>query len=381
MRVKLSTYLFLLHFVTLYAQTGITIYDSIVSNSIYRKFSLYIPTVYNSNNPVPLLFNLHGLGSNATQQQLYGNFMPIADTANFLIVHPEGTAPLGNQYFNAGFTPLGANDVLFMSDLIDSLKLIYTINEDRIYSCGMSNGGIMSYYLACLSANRFTAIASVTGSMLHSWFNVSPNRPVPIMQIHGTNDATVPYAGDASLVHIDSVIKKWVTHNQCNPVPTTYSVPDIDPSDGATAIQYQFTGGTNNAEVELFKVINGAHTWPGAPIAINVTCMDFSASVEIWRFFSKYNKSLITRLSTYTSPNAEVTVFPNPVMNEVFIKHGYNGEPNVNLVNQLGENIKTETIIHPDGIIVNMNLVPPGIYYLKLSDEFNNLSVHKLIKR
>jgi polyhydroxybutyrate depolymerase len=371
--------LFVLTGFFIFAQSGITISDSIISNSVYRKFRLYIPSSYTSSASVPLLFNLHGLGSNASQQQLYGNFMPIADTANFIIVHPEGTAPFGSQYFNAGFG-FGANDVLFMSDLIDSLKLIYNINENRVYSCGMSNGGIMSYYLACLSPNRFTAIASVTGSMLNSWFNLDPSRPFPVMQIHGTNDATVPYNGDATFAHIDSVVKKWALHNQCNMSPVTYSVPDIVPGDGATALHYRYSGGTNNADVELYKIMNGAHTWPGAPVAINVTCMDFNASVEIWRFFNKYNKNLLTNLKNNFADLASVKLFPNPAQNEVYLKHNFQKRLEVQLVNQTGQIIQTESTVHMEGTILHIASLAPGVYYAKLFDGNKLISVSKLIK-
>jgi polyhydroxybutyrate depolymerase len=363
----------------IFAQNGTTISDSILSNSIYRKFRLYVPASYSNTSSVPLLFNLHGLGSNASQQQLYGNFMPIADTAKFIIVHPEGTSPFGSQYFNAGFG-FGANDVLFMSDLIDSLKLQYNIDENRIYSCGMSNGGIMSYYLACLSPNRFAAIASVTGTMLNPWFSLAPNRPFPVMQIHGTNDATVPYNGDATFAHIDSVVKKWATHNQCNLTPITYSVPDIAPSDGATAIQYRYTGGINNADVELYKIANGAHTWPGAPVAINVTCMDFNASYEIWRFFSKYSKNMLTSVKQNQSPNTSIDIFPNPVLNEAFIKHYFKGDLEVKLINQTGQVIPVKYHTHKEGIVISMESIAPGIYFLQLISESKILSVKKLIK-
>jgi polyhydroxybutyrate depolymerase len=361
------------------AQSGTTIIDSILSNSIYRKFRLYVPASYTSSSAVPLLFNLHGLGSNASQQQLYGNFMPIADTAKFLIVHPEGTAPFGSQYFNAGFG-FGANDVLFMSDLIDSLKSIYNIDEERVYSCGMSNGGIMSYYLACMSPNRFTAIASVTGTMLNPWFSLAPGRPFPVMEIHGINDATVPYNGDATFAHIDSVVKKWAVHNQCNLTPLTYSVPDVVPGDGATAVNYRYTGGVNNADVELYKVLNGAHTWPGAPVAINVTCMDFNASAEIWRFFSKYRKNLLTNVTTHRQDAVQMTVFPNPAAEEVFVKCTKGLNPDIRITDVNGQQLKTDYIKHSEGFLISLHQIPEGFYFINISKDGKILGTKKLIK-
>lgn len=359
------------------AQTGVTISDSIKSNNIYRKVRLYVPAIYNNSQAVPLLFNLHGYTSNAMQQQFYGNFMPIADTANFIMVLPEGTAPLGNQYFNAGFGP-GANDLLYMSDLIDSLKLTYNIDNNRIYSCGMSNGGIMSYYLACNSSNRFAAAASVTGSMLNSWFTSAPNRPFPVMEIHGTNDATVPYNGDATFSHIDSVIKKWAKHNNCNLSPITTSVANINTTDGATAINYRYTGGNNGAEVELYKVLNGAHTWPGASFVIGTTCMDFNASVEIWRFFRKYKLNQLTTGLKEEKADHSVTLFPNPAQNEIHFNSLKENITQIEIYDILGNKILSRAN-ETKQMTINLSELQNGVYFIHAYSNNYLLGIEKFV--
>lgn len=360
------------------AQTGITISDSIKSNFIFRKYRLYVPNSYNGTTPVPLLFNLHGYTSNASQQQLYGNFMPIADTANFIMVLPEGTAPAGNQYFNAGFGP-GANDLLFMNDLIDSLKLTYNIDNNSIYSCGMSNGGIMSYYLACYASNRFAAIASVTGSMLNGWFNVSPNRPVPVMEIHGTNDATVPYNGDATFSNTDSVVKKWAKHNNCSLTPITTSVVNSVTTDGATAVNYRYTGGTNGADVELYKVMNGAHTWPGAPIALGVTCMDFNASKEIWRFFRKYKLNMLTSVNE-VNEIASINLYPNPAQNELMISLHDTNNIELRILDITGKRTDVTYFKHSSALFIDISKLEPGIYFVQFEKNKQVVGVKKFVK-
>ncbi|MDZ4663602.1 MAG: T9SS type A sorting domain-containing protein [Bacteroidota bacterium] len=355
---------------------GITISDSIKSNNIFRRFRLYVPNSY-TGQAVPLVFNLHGYTSSASQQQLYSNFMPIADTAKFLLVLPEGTAPSGQQYFNAGFGP-GVNDVLFMSDLIDSLKLTYSIDNNCIYSCGMSNGGIMSYYLACNLPNRFAAIASVTGSMLNGWFTCIPGRPFPVMEIHGTNDATVPYNGDATFANIDSVVKKWRTYNNCNSIPITYSVPNTNTTDGATAISYRYTGGTNGAEVELYKVANGAHTWPGA-FPIGVTCQDFNASAEIWRFFRKYKLNMFVTDVKENELHMMMELFPNPTSSSLNIKIECEKVVNYDITNLYGQQLLNGQLINGTNKIKTEELYE-GIYFLKLTGDNNLTLTKKFIK-
>jgi polyhydroxybutyrate depolymerase len=366
--------LFLITGLFCFGQSGTTVIDRIMSNNIMRKYRLYVPAIYTGSQSVPLILNLHGYTSNALQQQLYSNFMPIADTANFLMVYPEGKAPLGNQYWNAGFGGT-ENDVLFMSDLIDSLKLTYNIDLNSVYSCGMSNGGIMSYYLACNLPNRIAAIASVTGSMLNSWFTCAPSRPFPIMEIHGTADGTVNYLGDATFAPIDSVVKKWSNHNNCNPAPTTFSVPNISLTDNSTALHYVYSGGTSGSSVELYKVIGGGHSWPGAFAFLANTNQDFRASVEIWRFFRKYKLGQFVP-NVGLSENAlsqNIKLFPNPVTEKLFIE-GLT-EANVKVINLVGEMI----IQKNNANSIDVSSLNSGIYFLQITSG-NTQSVIKFIK-
>ena len=192
-----------------------TINGSFVFEGATRTYRLYIPASYNPSAPAPLLFNLHGYGSNNVEQELYGDFRPISDTAGFIITHPNGTVDQsGNRFWNT-FGNSSVNDLGFLSALIDTISAGYSIDSGRIYSTGMSNGGFMSYELACFLSHRITAIASVTGSMI--WLKLqtcNPQHPTPVMQIHGTADLTVPYAGNFAFVHIDTLVKYWVNFNE-----------------------------------------------------------------------------------------------------------------------------------------------------------------------
>ncbi len=356
-----------------YAQNGVTILDSIKSNNIMRKFRLYVPNSY-TGQAVPLILNLHGYTSNSSQQQPYSNFMPIADTAKFLMVYPDGKAPLGQQYWNAGFGGT-ENDVLFMSDLIDSLGIYYNIDLNRVYSCGMSNGGIMSYYLACNLPNRIAAIASVTGDMLNVWSTCAPTRPFPVMEIHGTNDNTVPYNGDATFAPIDSVIKKWSIHNNCAVTPVTFSVPNISTTDNSTAVNYKYINGNLGATVELYKVTGGGHAWPGALPVIANTNQDFKASIEIWRFFRQYklNQFLPGVGFNENSLKNNIKVYPNPTTEKITVEGV--SELKLKVTDLVGKTIIAETIENA----VNVSAINPGIYFLNIKSG-NEQSVVKFIK-
>ena len=364
------------------AQT--TIIDSIFTGGQYRSYRLYIPTIYNGTTARPLILNLHGYTSNASQQQFYSNFMPIADTANFLMVFPQGTKDGSNQpYWNAGISSSLVNDIAFLNALIDSLDLTYNINLNKVYSTGMSNGGFMSHTLACELSNKITAIASVTGSIFTAQYGnfCNPTRPVPVMQIHGTSDATVPYAGNLSqgMMPIDSVVKYWVTKNGCNPSATFSNVPNTNTADGCTAIHYQYTGGNLGSTVELYKIIGGTHTWPGSPFGGVGTNMDINASKEIWRFFNKYTLSSLTSINENNAFSKSLFIYPNPTNATLnFSLDNYdNSLKIIEITNLLGKVLLSETTTSNSISVEKLN---SGIYFIFMKTESGAVAKIKFIK-
>jgi polyhydroxybutyrate depolymerase len=262
-----------------------TINGSITHGGLQRDYILYVPASYSTATTVPLVFNFHGYTSNATEQMWYGDFRTVADTAGFIIVHPEGTLDnTGTSHWNVGWGGSTVDDIGFTEALMDNLSLVYNIDISRIYSTGMSNGGFMSYQLACELSDRIAAIASVTGSMSTNLINnCSPNHQMPVMEIHGTADAVVPYSA------LPSIMDFWANFNNCNSTPIVTNVPDINITDGCTAEHQIWENGDNGATIEHFKIINGGHTWPGTIFSSTGTNQDINASAEIWRFFSQYD--------------------------------------------------------------------------------------------
>jgi polyhydroxybutyrate depolymerase len=287
---------------------------NITSGGLTRHFLIYVPQVYNADEAVPLVINLHGYTSNSLEQKLYTQFMPIADSANFILVYPDGTLDSGGTtYWNSFGLDGGVDDVGFINDLIDYLQSQYNIDSNCIYATGMSNGGYMSYELACQLSNRVAAIASVTGSMTSlQTGDCNQVHPTPVMQIHGTADGTVPYDGNFGSISIESLVDFWVQFNQCDASPVFEALPNANTSDNCTAEHYIYANGLANSSVEFYKIIGGDHSWPGAPININTTNQDFNASAEIWRFFSQYKLDELQVGVPAIQTEAVVKVFPNP---------------------------------------------------------------------
>ena len=209
-----------------------TINGTINYENIDRTFILYVPSSYSSSSKQPLVFNFHGYGSNASEQMNYGDLRSQADANGFILVHPEALDDIvGTSYWNIkGWSESVHDDVKFTENLINLLMDKYSINAERIYSTGMSNGGFFSFHLACNLSASFAAVASVTGSMTKSTFDsCNPRKPTPVMQIHGSLDFTVPYKGldTLNMKPIMDVMEYWKVSNACDDY--VLSLPGILP--------------------------------------------------------------------------------------------------------------------------------------------------------
>ena len=270
-----------------------TINDSIIHDNLYRSYITYIPAIYNASQPTPLVFNFHGLTGTSDIAMWHADFRSIADTANFIIVHPQGLLnSSGETHWNVGQIGTSINDIDFISTLLDSLSLEYNIDSDRVYSTGMSNGAYMSYRLACELSDKIAAIAPVAGSYISYMLNsCNPTHSIPVLHIHGVADSSSIYYGKPGVESIPSIISYWGNHNQCDTQSIFTQIANINLMDSSTAEHYAWKNGIDGVEVEHFKIIDGGHTWPGSnfPNSNGITNYDINASVEIWKFFSRYD--------------------------------------------------------------------------------------------
>ena len=250
-----------------------------------RYYFIYKPDNLNTNVSVPVLFALHGYGSSALSHLTYTNYFSLADANNFIVIYPQGTTTdtLSSHWNVGGWTSKSTRkDIEFIDTVIDLIKDKIQIDQTRIYSSGMSNGGYMSYSLACNLSSKIAAIASVTGSMTPETYNdCNPSKPISILQIHGLQDFTVPYTGAPFSKTIPDVIDFWVNHNACNTEPNRL----IKYSNLALVNYDTYENCLNNTNVKLILHPEMGHTWPFT------STHNVSASNEIWNFVSQYDLS------------------------------------------------------------------------------------------
>ena len=255
-------------------------------DGLIREYILYVPQSYSGSESVPLLFNFHGYGSNAIGQMGYADFRVLAEEEQFILVVPQGTLLEDTTHWNVGSWTIESttDDIGFTAALIDKIAADYLVDLSRVYSTGMSNGGYMSHQLACLLSDDFAAIASVTGSMSPETFNdCAPTHATSILQIHGTEDDVVPYAGANWTKSMEAVMDYWSTYNGCDPTPSVTTLPDAN-DDGTVADLIAYANCINDVDVQLYRMNDMGHTWPEPGRG-----WDISAITVIWDFLSRHS--------------------------------------------------------------------------------------------
>lgn len=316
-----------------------------------REYYLYIPDSLAPN--APLLFVFHGYSGSASGIMNYSGLNQIADDNGFVVCYPQGLIDEWDYAFwNVGYdwhVDETVDDVGFSTSLAQYLQTEYNLSAQNTFSTGMSNGGDMSYLLACQASDVFSAIAPVAGCMMTWLYNsCAPVNPVPVFEIHGTDDDVTWWDGADEINNdgygpwesVDTTFNFWTQLNSCTEFIID-TLPDIDMSDGSYVVSHKNTNGLNNNEVWLYEVVNGGHDWPGV-----WGNMDISTSEEIWNFFENFiNNNLgIADNNHRQDPNTFLLKqnYPNPFNPETTL-HYYLPEQsfvNISIYDMFGREIK-----------------------------------------
>ncbi len=276
-------------------------------------FALHVPV--SSGDSRPLVIQLHGGGSTGAAMALVSGFTSLANSEGFAVLTPEGWAvggAGGPQVWNAGaccgptqFAPDHVNAVAAMLDELDAQGAC--IDPSRVYATGHSNGGMMSYRLACELSDRIAAVAVSAGSLTNIDFTQNPPaevfaceplRPVPVLHVHGLQDLCVPYDGSVATSGntypaIEPVVAFWRQFNGCG--------AGMDQRVGEVRRQvWQHCAG--DTEVQLVTVDSLGHPWAGSPLYGNPefcggsTSLLVSTTSEAWAFFSSHSLPEVPRV-------------------------------------------------------------------------------------
>lgn len=272
------------------------------SGGVDRWYSRYVPASYDGA-PVPLVVDLHGYQSGATLHATLSALDAVADEAGFVLVTPQGTSdqPFWNAVPHADLP----DDVAFVEEVIDDVVATVCIDPARVYVDGFSNGAFLASLLACRSADRIAAVATVAGLLLPE--GCEPSRAVPILAIHGTEDRFVSIGGPPNpalaeltwndesrrafdglaFADVRDTASRWAALQGCDAQPT---VRAVSPTIHHTSYEECDDGST----VQLHVIEGAGHTWPASAFAeasapiLGPATDELDASQAIWSFFEDH---------------------------------------------------------------------------------------------
>ena len=263
-----------------------------------RTYLVHLPPAYDGVRNLPAVLVFHGGGGHGEQMAKMTGFSRKADREGFIAVYPNGSGRWQNRFltWNAGNCCAyayenGIDDVGFVRSLIGRLRTDYAVDPRRIYVTGISNGGMMSYRLACELADLVAAAGPVAGTQN---IECRPSRPVSLIALHGTADLHVRYTGGPPLRMADirnprvdrpvsEAVAFWVRHNGCPERPQTQRR-------GKVTIE-TYEGCTAGTAVRLVTLDGEGHTWPGGTkwaFWADEPSREISATDAIWAFFAAH---------------------------------------------------------------------------------------------
>ena len=261
--------------------------DSVKVDGHMRHLVMYLPDGIRQGAPV--VFVLHGYGAGIWREN---PMVATADRHSFAVCIPEGLRdPQGERSWNVGY-PFQAgwqvDDVKALCRMARHVQKRYYLSRENTFLTGMSNGGEMCYLMAYSKQNTFKAVAPIAGlTMAWIYERMDAPRPIPLMEIHGTEDRVSEWTGDmenkggwGAYLPVPIAVGYWVAKNRCTSEQVE-QVESIQGQEGHPIIKHRYSGSTTGCEVWLYEVVGGVHSW---------FTSDMDTGEEIWQFFARYIK-------------------------------------------------------------------------------------------
>lgn len=273
--------------------------EKIRSGGSLRTYLLHVPEGYDGSRPLPIVLVFHGFGGNAAGMAKLTGWNDRADAHIFFVAYLNGTMASGSDAgvegagWNNGITPdlgLTTDDVGFVRDVVGQLKQRFSVDGQRVYAAGFSNGAFMTHRLGAELPDLLAGIAAVEGTIGNALPDgelltvTHPMGPMPVIIVHGEADTHVLYdggqategLGKMNAMSVEDAVKFWVAADGCRGLPR-------EANNSANVLVTDYRECSSGSEVLLYTVVNGRHEWP--TLAGHT---GFSATDAIWDFFSQH---------------------------------------------------------------------------------------------
>ncbi len=264
--------------------------QTITAAGVVRHYLLHVPAGYDGSTPLPLIFVLHGYGGAPVGMEKSTGMSEKADQEGFFVAYLLGTGDVPG--WNSGLTPgtgVTADDVEFVRALIRELSGRLRVDPARVYAAGFSNGAFMTNRLGAELPDLLAGVAIVEGTVGVRQSDgtvvmiTQPKGPIPVIVIHGKQDANVLYdggvgagVGKLDAVPVADMIDFWTGADGCSGSP-------LEASSTANILIQDYRDCAAGTEVMLYTIVDGVHQWPTLQSKAK-----FSATDAIWDFFSRH---------------------------------------------------------------------------------------------
>lgn len=212
-----------------------------------RSFIVHIPDTL-GEGPHPVLFAFHGgQGTNSIYPPALESLIT---QKHWVGVYPQGV----NGFWNSDIGTSTANDTGFVRAIVAWLNDRLSIDHDRIYALGFSNGAILCHKMA-RESDIFAAIAPVNGSWLTGQSISSSAPSISVLQVSSNLDEIVPYNGGApqglSFQAVPVMMGAYATHNGC-------STSEALLEDNSNRTVYEYMGCSDH-ELKIYRLNTTTH--------------------------------------------------------------------------------------------------------------------------
>ena len=242
-----------------------------------RPVTVHVPASNDASRPAPLVILLHGYTGSGDDIDAYFDLGPTADARGYVYAFPDGTIDSnGDRFWNGtdaccDFDKSGVDDVAYLTSVIADIRSALAIDPKRIALVGHSNGGFMSYRMACDRAELVAAIVSLAGATFADTADCAPSEAVSVVQIHGTADDVIRYEGSppgsdfGAYPGAETTAETWATYDGCGEASSQLGAKvDVDVllADGADPAETsvaEWSGCKSGAAVQLWTIPDGGH--------------------------------------------------------------------------------------------------------------------------